>query len=436
MQARQSMPQYDDWEPETPLWLGSSTLLLLIVVFLVLVIVWASYFELDQVTRAQGRVIPSKQVQVVENLEGGIVREILVSRGDRVKAGQILLKMDPTRFDAEYRRGQEDYYALLARIERLKAEISNVPLKFSAKVQATVPEVMAAEMVLYRTRRDGLEARLKVLASQLDQRKKAIEEARATFVSSTQSLQLAEAELTILDPLVKRGLESKVESIRARMRAATARGERDTAALAIDRHAASITEVESQIVLTDQEYRTATMEDLSNSTRELNSLLKGIPALEDRVARTEVRSPVTGIVNQVHVTTVGGVAQPGEPLVEVVPLDDTLLIEAEIRPGDIAFLAPGQASRVKITAYDYSLYGMLEAKLEHLSADAITKKDGDSVYQAHVRTNQAYLTAGDDKLPILPGMVAEVDILTGKQTIVDYILSPLTNIAAKALTER
>lgn len=432
-------PDYHDplaWEPRPAGRFGASALLFLIVGFLALMLVWASMAELDEVTRAPGRVVPSSQVQVIQNLEGGIVREILVRQGDTVREGQVLLRMDPTRFDAEFRRGQEEYLALQARTARLQAESNGLPLDFPAAVVRGVPEIVTAETALYETRRSGLKARLRVLRSQLDQRSKALAEAKAALENAGQSLQLAESELEILEPLVRRGLESRVELIRAGQRVAAAKGNRDAAALAIERHRAAIMETENELALAAQDYRTGTMEELAAATRELNGLLESMPALEDRVSRTEVRSPVDGVVNQVHLTTAGGVAEPGETLVEVVPLGDTLLIEAEIRPADIAFLAPGQPGRVKITAYDYAVFGVLEAELEHLGADAITNKSGESVYRAQVRTRQAYLEANGQRLPIMPGMVAEVDILTGKKTVMDYMLSPLADISAKALRER
>lgn len=247
---------------------------------------------------------------------------------------------------------------------------------------------------------------------------------------------LARAEHEIVEPLVSRGLQPRVELVRADQRLTAAQGERDLARLAMERSRQAITETEREIDSTRLQFKAEALEALTEVKRQRDLLQRAMPAMEDRVERTDVRSPLGGIVNRVLVHTIGGVAQPGMPLVEVVPLDDTLLVEARIRPEDIAFLAPGLEARVKLTAYDFAVYGAIPATVEHISADAVTDEKGERFYIAQVRTTRPSIgKPGGEDLPILPGMVAQVDILTGKRSILDYILTPIVRVRDTAFRE-
>jgi len=235
---------------------------------------------------------------------------------------------------------------------------------------------------------------------------------------------------------VEKGIEPQIELLRARQRAGAARGDYQIAKLSADRAAGGVEEAQFEIEALKQRFRAQVVEELAAAKAELASIMEELPALQDRVVRTDVRAPIDGVVNQVLVTTVGGVVQPGQPIVELVPRDDSLLVEAYVNPADIAFLRPGQKAQVKLTAYDYNIYGALDGRLEHISADAIQNEDGVSLYRINVRTDTNVLKGEDgEDLPIIPGMIAEVDILNGKRTVLDYLLSPLNKVREKALRE-
>jgi len=431
--------------------LAANVLLGLIAGFLIILVIWMSWAEMDRVTRAQGRVIPSQQIQVVQNLEGGIVRDILVRDGERVEKGQILVRLDDTIYDSQFQRHQKEYATLRAREARLIAEREGRKPDYPEEVDAIAPDAIAAEQSTYRARISDYRAELDVLLAQLSQRRKSFGEASSAVQSAETEVSHASEDFQMIEPLVESGAEPRRELMRAQQRLDAATGELRQLRLTVERTRASINETQRQIDQLKTGFRAKAAEELIEVQRELQAMQADRPALVDRVDRTEVRSPVNGIVNRVLVTTVGGVAQPGMPLVEVVPADDTLLIEARIRPEDIAFLAPGLPARVKITAYDYTRYGVLEGEIEHISADAVQvdEQEGITSYIAHVRTASANLpgtgkkaSGGDTEavdpaqdLPILPGMVAEVDIINGKRTVLDYIIRPLLKLKETAFRE-
>ncbi|MDD3446257.1 MAG: HlyD family type I secretion periplasmic adaptor subunit [Zavarzinia sp.] len=415
--------------------ISASLLVAVVALFLFCFVFWAATAELDKVTRGEGRVIPSRQIQVVQNLEGGIVKEILVRQGDRVKAGDVLLRMDGVAFDAEYRKAREEYWGLSARFARLSAEAELRAPVFDDALLRNAPEYVATERALAAGRQQDLDARLSILDSRLDQRRQALLEAETALANAEKAMSLAKAELDIVQPLVSRGLQPRVELVRAEQRMTAASGDRDLARLSVERNRQAIVETEREIEGTRLQFKADALEALTEVKRQRDLLAQAMPAMEDKVERTEVRSPLSGIINRVLVHTIGGVAQPGMPLVEVVPLDDTLLIEARIRPEDIAFLVPGLEARVKLTAYDFAVFGAIPATLVHISADAVTDDKGEHFYLAQVRTTAPGLASTDGELPILPGMIAQVDILTGKRSVLDYILTPIARVRDTAFRE-
>ena len=395
---------------------------------------WAAIAELDQVTRGDGRVVPSKRVQVAQNLEGGIVSDILIKAGDHVEAGDLLIRLDATQFGAEYDQRRTDFLAGRARLARLAAEARFEPPVFAADL---LPEVVEVERSIHAARVAELTSTLAMLDAQTRQRREALNEARAALDNAGRRRALAAEELDVLEPLVARGLAPRLDRIRARQRLAEAEGAIEGGRLAVARAEAAIDEVEQQRKTAQERFRTRAIEELATAKLDHDRMVDQLPALVDKVRRAEVRSPVKGIINRVLVTTEGGVATPGQALAEIVPVEDALLIEAEVKPADIAFLHPGQMARVKLTAYDYSVYGMLDAEVETIGADAISKEDGSSSYAVRVRTTDGTLTAPDGRpLDILPGMVAQVDILTGRRTVLDYLLKPVVKLREMALTER
>lgn len=413
---------------------AANILLLSIFGFFVLFIVWASVAELDEVTRATGRVVPSKQNQVIQNLEGGIIKEILVKQGDSVKAGDVLVKLDRTQFGADLNRSTEEYNFLEVTIIRLTAEsLFQTP---SFGTEYTNKNMIDRELNLFKARKAEFDASLSGLKARLKQIEQEQIEANVSLVGAKSGQELAETEVEMLVPLVEKGIEPRLELIRAKQRLIQASGDHQKAILNIEKAKKSVEEVNLQIEAFRQKFKASVLAELNEAQSRKNNLLDALPALSDKVNRTDVIAPADGIINQVFVTTLGGVVQPGMPIVEIVPLDDTLLIEAEVQPADIAFLRPGQKARVKLTAYDYSRYGSLEAQVENISADAILNDQQEYVYIISIRTTETTLVSEGTSFPILPGMVAEVDILNGKKTIMAYLMKPVLKLKDNAFRER
>jgi membrane fusion protein, adhesin transport system len=408
--------------------------------FIVAMLAWAALADLDEVIVGEGKVIPSNRVQVVQNLEGGIVSEIMVKAGDLVKKDQALLRIDDKRFAASSREGQAKDNALLARIARLSAETSNAAFVPPPQLEKEDPQLIAQEKSLYTSRLRELQANQAVLQQQADQRRQELTEKRSRAEQLQQSHDLVVKELTMTRPLAQQGVVSEVEILRLERQANDFQGELDAARLAIPRLEAAIREVQQKSAELTAHFHADSMKDLNLARADQAALSAANTALDDRVTRTVVRAPLGGVVKQVKINTVGGVIQPGMDLIEIVPLDDTLLIEARVRPADIAFLRPGQDAMVKLSAYDFSIYGGFPATLEQISADTLTTdKPGEraeTFYQIRVRTRQSKPTGHDELLPIMPGMVATVDIKTGKKTVLHYLLKPIIKTKETALRER
>lgn len=408
-------------------------------VFIVTMLIWAHYAVLDEVTRGEGTVIPSSKTQVIQNLEGGILAEVLVREGDIVEKGDILVRIDNTAAQANFRDLQSQYFVLLASIARMEAELESRELVMPEEVLQEAPTAAANQTALFRLRQDQLRAQIRVLQSQAAQRKQEIKEMRSRSHQLQRSLDLAQQELAITQPLVSKGVLPRLDLIRIQREMTELEGERSSIRLAIPRLVTAVAEAEQRI----EELVLATKAEVSNELNqaraEFNSVTETLFAGKDRVVRTEVRSLVRGTIKDIKHNTVGGVIRPGEDILEIVPLDDTLLIEAKIRPADIAFLRPGQEATVKITAYDFSIYGGLTAKLERISADTIRDDEdqrGERFYRAYLRTDRNTLAHHGEELPIIPGMTATVEILTGKKSVLDYVLKPILKARDRALTER
>ncbi|MEQ8936062.1 MAG: HlyD family type I secretion periplasmic adaptor subunit [Amphiplicatus sp.] len=416
---------------------AAKILLYIIAGLFVLAFVWAATARLDRVTRGQGRVVPSNQLQEVQYLEGGIVKEILVKAGQQVKAGEILVRLDPTQFNAEFAQGREGFNLAAARVRRLSAEAEQKDLAFSDELLSAAPDVAADERSLYEARMAELNASLEVEGSKLAQRKQSLEDAKVARDYAQQSLDLAAEELAMMKPLVAKGIEPQIELLRTRQRESTARGELHRAEIAVERAAAEVAEAENEMIRIRKTFSANVADELSKAKAEYGELSGGLPAIRDKVDRTEVRAPIDGVVNRVLVSTIGGVVQPGETIVEIVPSEDSMVVEAKIKQDDIGFLTIGQSARVKLSAYDSGVYGALDAKIESISADAIEdEKTGDRYYLIKVRTDQNVIRTKGGDLQILPGMGAEVDILNGKRTVLAYLLKPIVEVQNKALREQ
>ena len=311
------------------------------------------------------------------------------------------------------------------------------PLNFPEDVLKAVPGQAKSEESLYISRRQQLHDEIGGLQEQLIQRQQELREFSSKQAQYRQQLGLQRQEINMSEPLVAQGAVSPVEVLRLKRAEVETRGQLDATTLAIPRAESAIKEVQRKIDETRGKFRSEALTQLNEARTDLNKASATGKALEDRVSRTLVTSPVRGIVNKLLVNTIGGVIQPGSDMVEIVPLDDTLLVEAKIRPQDIAFLHPGQEAIVKFTAYDYTIYGGLKAKLEQIGADTITDEDKKTTYYIiKVRTERSHLGTDEKPLLIIPGMVASVDIITGKKSVLSYLLKPIIRARAEALHER
>lgn len=411
-------------------------LLASIVIFTILAITWAAFFEIEEVARGDGRVITRSQVQVVTNLEGGIISEILVREGDVVQKDQPLMRIDPTRFKSAYREGEQGALVLKAKVARLSAEANRTAFSMPPDVQKGNPTVARQEAALYRSRQIELGTKTQVLRQQLAQRESELRELKSRAERLAEQLVLVEREVGITAPLIKRGVVSEVELLRLEREQSKTRTDLEQARLSIPRVEASISEARSRLADTDAAFRSQAGAELGQAQSELSKVTEQMPALEDRATRTLVRAPMHGVVKTIPNKTLGGVVQPGSPMVEMVPVEDTLLIETRLKPTDIAFVHVGQRAVVKVTAYDYSIFGGLEGKIEYVAADSIVPQQGEPFYVAHVRTNTNSIDYYGKRLSISAGMLASVDIITGKRTILYYLTKPINKARERALTER
>ncbi len=404
------------------------------VLMVVVLLVWASLAHVQEVTRGEGKVIPSKQLQIVQSLDGGVVSEILVREGQVVDAGQLLLKIDETRATSGVRESAAQGFALRARQARLRALAEGSAFVAPAmRNEAEEGRILTEERSLYDAKMNELRNLLGINQQQLQQRQQELSEMRARKSSADRSLELNQQELTKTRPLLATGAVSEVDILRLDREVSRSRGESEQAAAQISRVQAAIGEAQRKSQETELAFRNEARRDLAEVMGKLNALNEGAVALTDRVDKAQVKSPVRGRIQRLFANTVGGVVQPGKDIVEIVPLDDNLVLEAKVAPRDIAFIRPDQAATVKFTAYDFSIYGGLEAKVENISPDTIVDERGNAFYLVRVRTTQPNFSA---KMPIIPGMTAEVDILTGNKTVMSYLLKPVLKGKAYALSER
>lgn len=408
-------------------------LLRVMALIIFLLLVWAAFAKLDEVARGEGKVIPSSQLQIIQSYDGGVVQEVLVREGQIVEKGDLLLRIDPTRFISTFRENRAEYLSLQARASRLQALTSNTALGFADDLVTGAPDIVNHERSLYESNRKELDEQLSISRSQLDQRSEELNEVRAKLTQVTRALALASQELKVTKPLLASGAISEVEILRLEGEVSNARGEREQAASQESRLILAVQESEGKLRETELLASNKWRNELSEVLSKIASLSESSTGLADKIKYAEIRSPVRGTVQRVFTNTVGGVVQPGHEVVEMVPLDDQLLVEAKVSPKDIAFLHPGQEAIVKFTAYDFVVYGGLKGKVEHISPDTITDEKERTFYIVRVRTERAGF---DPSLPIMPGMMTQVDILTGKKTVLAYLLKPVLRAQQNAMTER
>lgn len=416
---------------------GGRTILWMVFVIVVIAIVWASWAELDEVTRGIGKVIPSSQIQVIQNLEGGILSALYVQDGDTVEQGQVLLQIDDTRFSSSLRETQLQFWALKAKAARLVAESNDKPFEAPQGMLESYPALVEQEQGLFGSRQKELQTNRSILSKQAEQIRQEIKGLQVKSARLKRNLSLVNKELDLSRPLLEAGAISEVEILRLEREVSELEGELETTRLTIPRTRSRLEEAEQKVSEILIRFKNEAHAELNEALAELSQLEETSIALKDRVTRTAVRSPVKGTVKQVKINTLGGVIQPGMELMEIVPLDDSLLVEAKVGPKDIAFLHPGQKAIVKLTAYDFAIYGALTGKVEHISADTIKDEhEQESYYLVRVRTDKTDLGNQEKALPIISGMQAEVDILTGKKSVLEYLFKPLLRAKERALRER
>lgn len=407
----------------------------IIAVFITIALVWMGWAEIDVVVRGSGKVIPARHVQVIQSLEGGIVSEILVREGDQVESNQPVIKISDIAFSSSFEENRLRYYELLAKSARLKPEAHGGEFEGNDKVAAVFPELLESEKSLFESNRNQLKETLSIYEEQITQQQSALEEALSKQRQLRRQLELLQQELRIKKPLVERRIISEVDYLQVQQREAEAEGELEGVNLSIPRIRSKVEEAKNKLEQARLEFRNKAKLELNEVTAELSRIAETQAALEDRVSRTTIRSPVKGVVQRLYANTIGGVITPGGEIMDIVPREDALLIEVRIKPADIAYINVGQEARLKFTAYDFAIHGSLKGLVSFVSADTVTDDEGVSYYVARVRPEKRYLGVKTNPMAIKVGMTSETDIITDKKTILEYLLKPIHRGLERALRE-
>lgn len=417
-------------------WRGS-VLLFAILACLLTVGFWAYFTELDDVTRVDGRIVPSANVQLIDATESGVLRSLHVKEGQIVDEGTLLMEFDTTQIDSQLNQEQQRAFGLMARVHRLQAEINETELRFAPRLVEGAPEVVRSEAALFDARQSELRSEIAILERQRQQRHREYEESLVDQVTADETLQILAEERAIMTPLVEQRMEPATTLLTLRRNEAEWEGRRTRAVAITHRLKTGLDEIDDRILAAQSRFRSAALTDLAITTAELATLQPLLPALKDRAERAQVKSPMRGVVNRIYRTTIGGLARSGEELIEIIPLDDRLLVEAYVKPEDIAFLRAGQPVKVKITAYDFARYGALDGQITRIGANTITRseRNDEEVFVVEIQTKHSILDANGVEVEIIPGMIAEVDILSGKKTVLDYVLRPVVKVKDQAFRE-
>ena len=420
-------------KPKVP----ANIILWIILAFVVIALVWAGLTEIDRTVRANGRVIPSSQLQVVSNLEGGVVEQIMVRVGQDVKRGTPLVRLSPIQPGAELESNRASSDALHFKIIRLEAEIAGRTPQFPEARNPLMASQIAVEQSLYRSRMAELASLSNVASARIDQARRAIAEASAAEEARITARETARADLNLIRPLVREGIEPRRSLLQAESAFAVASSEAAGAGAALGRARSVLAEAQASAQQQKRDWLARAADELTAARADLSVRQAAMPAYEYKLRRTVVRAPLDGRINRVFVTTVGGSARPGDPLLEMVAVKDSLLIEAAVAAKDIGSVKMGQKAKVQISAYDSAIYGSMEGRVVAVSPDAVVnERTGESHYLVRVRTTANAIT--DDagrRLPIGPGMGADVNLLGDKRTVLAYILTPLTRLSETAFTE-
>jgi len=408
-----------------------------ILIFWILMAIWASLAPLDEVTRGDGKVIPSLSVQALQSLEAGIVEEFLVKEGDSVEKGETLVRLNAIEADSDLGANESRYIGLLASITRLSAEAEGKgTVDFPEEVMKKSPQSVTEEMNTFRANRQSLDNQLNVLQQQIAQREQEVRELSTRASDTRGVISLQRQEMEMVRPLVEKGSAPRMELLQLERGLKERQTELNGYTSSLPRARSAVNEVRARLNEIKSNAKAQAQTELSAKLIEVNEIKERLSALTERQSRTEIKSPVAGTIQEITVNTVGGVIRPGEDLIKIVPRDDKLVIEARVRPSDRAFIFPGQKAVVKLTAYDFSVYGGLDAELTSISADTFEDQEGNTYYQVKLRTKETELKRKGEVLPITIGMVASVDILTGKKTVMQYLLKPFIKTLDNAMSER
>ncbi|MCK6388205.1 MAG: HlyD family type I secretion periplasmic adaptor subunit [Zoogloea sp.] len=431
-EAISSHPDFDRGPRKAVLILLATTAL-----FFVLLFAWMSFAALDISVNAQGAVIPSSRVQQIQSMEGGILQALQAREGMQVKKGDVLASVQNLQFNAEQGEAQQGLWGAQAALVRLDAEARNVAPAFPAELEKNAPDLVREQRTLWQTRRQERETSLETLARQLAQRQQELAEARARHQAIGESIGPAREALAIEEKLAAASAGARADLLAAQQRYTSQKGELETTRIAIGRIQAAVAEAQARLSETRARFLAETSKEKSEAELRAAQLAEQLTGRNDKVARRELRAPMDGVVNRLLITTVGGVVKAGETIMEVVPAEDRLLINARVKPADIAFLKPGQEARIRISAYDSSIFGTLPGKVLRVGADAIADPERkESFFEVLIESRQNYLGDASEHLGISPGMAADASIQTGKRTMMEYMLKPIVKTLDKSLRER
>lgn len=407
-----------------------------VAVFLLLGFVWMAFAHLDVSVHASGTVIPSKKLQLVQSLEGGILRELAVKEGQKVKQGQLLARLENRAFDAELGESRQNMLAMRATLARLEGDLSGKPPVFPADLEKAAPDAVLKERQLWQMRKAEQDASGEALQRQEEQRRQELEEAKSKAGSQEKTLELAKENLSIERVLFEKGAGARADYLTAQQRVTQAQGDLEQTRLSLPRLAAAIREIRARLAEARAKFRAEASAQRNEIQMKLAALEQLSAGKEDRVARHELTSPIAGVVNRILLPTLGGIAKPGESVMEVVPEEDSMLVAARVPPKDIAFIHVGQEATVRITAYDFSIYGPLEGKVVRVGADAVLDEKREPYFEVQVETKMKHVAEGNRQLPITPGMTTDTAIRTGRRTVLEYLFKPIAKTFRQSLEER
>lgn len=397
---------------------------------------WAALSEVDERVRGTGQAMPSSDMQVVQSLEGGILTDLLVAEGDHVRKGQSLLRIDDIQFASEGRGIEAQMSSLQAKQARLRAESSDQRFAIDPELIRKYPDIAATEKKLYESRRDEMKNAFSILEDEVRGAEADLEEVKASIVKYSKSRALLQKELDITKSMVAQKAQPEIDQIRLERQLNDIEGSLASALQSRSSLEAKLSAAQKRKEEKTGSLKSQALGELNEVEAKIASIQESLKSVQDKVDRTELKSPVDGVVQKLHIKTVGGVIQPAQKLVEIVPVTDDLMIRARISPADVAFLKPGQEVRVSITAYDPQIYGTLQGRLERIGADTSEDTQGNIYFEIDVRTDKGYLGDAVQRLPIVPGMIAETEVIVGKRTILSYLMNPVLRMKDRALTEK